>query len=295
MTYLDMIKNRGVLKRFKQKKLSDEMNNLVDSIAKAYPEEGDIEVQYFPKGGEVYSKLLSFGDKYGTLVKAPQYIGIFSDDEDGYEKAGYVGEWIILELAKLNLGAQWLEMVDKDGYIKRRLTTDKNKKLVALIAVGYSVNEYKLGKIMKEKYRQSVKKLTEMGYPDSVEIPMDDNIPYQLNIREFTYHHKFGKKMREIELENSGLKRVFQELHLAPTITKVQPWRLIVDEGKIFITMVNYRQAKAIAEIEAGMIRYYLEQALKHNGIPAEWHKDDINEDQYKLPKNAFITGYFNY
>jgi nitroreductase len=252
-------------------------------------------VQYFQKGGEVYSKLLSFGDKYGTLIKAPQYIGIFSDESSGYEKAGYIGEWMILELAKLDIGAKWLEFIDEDDHIKRRISPSQEKKLVGLIALGYAVTETKLGKIIKEKYRGSIKKLTNMGYPESAEIPMDDNVPYQLNIREFAYHHKFGKKIREKELENSGLKRVFQELHLAPTITKVQPWRLIIDEGKIHITMVNYRQGKAIAELEAGMIRYYLEQALKNNGIPTEWHRENIDGEQYKLPKNAFITGYFNY
>lgn len=297
MQYIKQIKNRGAVKKFKNKDLEltveTKVLNILEEANKLYDHK--IEFVFFNDSEKVYTELKKYEEKYGEIIYSPQYLLVFTQDErKGYEDTGYVGEWVISRLTALDLGANWLNIKDNDQSLIENLGYSDKGYLISVIPFGYAKKENSLAKLIKNKYRNSIKKLTGMGYPEIADIKSEDKIPYQLNIREFVWDYECLKKIRPEDLENSGLEGVFQKLHLAPTIADEQLWRILKAEGKLFVIVTN--QSKT-AKIESGIVRFYLGEALKSEGIKTTWNFIDEIEDKekYKISDDYFVAGYYTY
>lgn len=296
MNYIELIKNRGHVSKFKTKDLTSEdqeiINNIILEASNKYADQIKLEGL---DGDFVYKNLLDYEDKYGKIVEAPMYISITTTDvKKGYEKTGFIGEWMISRFIEKGIDARWLKITDHDPEVFQAFNFEEGSYLVNFIAVGYGVKETNIAKLIKHKYKNSIKSLTGMGYSDSMDIKNDSDIVYKLNIHEFVFDGKFESYFNDNELFNTGLQRVFQELHFAPDITSQQFWRVLVHEGKIFIVFVSDDK---IAKVEAGIVRFYLGEALKNNGIRSQWYEidDAMDLSQYKFPENTFVPGYFTY
>lgn len=297
MNYIELIKKRGYVSSFKSKEILSEDESKIEEIIKEASGiyNDDININYLKNGPEVYKKVLEFNDKYGKIIEAPQYLAFVTKDvKKGYEKTGYIGEWIISRLIQIGIDGAWLRITDHDECLYRKFEFEEGGYLVTLIGIGYGQKENNIAKLIKNKYKNSIKMLTNMGYSDNLDLKLDSDVIYQLNIREFVYDGKFDRKFKQSSLKNSGLQRVFQELHFAPTITYKQLWRILVSDGKLFVLLIN---SDKISKIETGIMRFYLEEALKNNGINTKWH--DISEvsgvEKYEFPDECFVSGYFTY
>ncbi len=65
-------------------------------------------------------------------------------------------------------------------------------------------------------------------------------------------------------------------------------------EGKLFIIFIDNDK---ISKIEAGILKFYLEESLKNNGIKCSFHLIDdlVDIDKYNFPIGSFISGYIKY
>jgi hypothetical protein len=297
MNYIELVKKRGYVLSFKNKEILEEDENkiseIIEEASKIYKQ--DITINYLKDGKGVYKKLLEFEDKYGKIIEAPQYLAFVTKDvKKGYEKTGYIGEWITFRLIKNNIDATWLKINDHDKCLYNKFQFQDGGYLVTLVGIGYARKESSVAKLIKNRYRNSIKQLTDMGYSDSMDMHIENDIIYQLNVREFVFKGMFGRKIKVDELENSGLRRVFQELHFAPTVIHKQLWRILMHEGKLFIVFIDEDK---ISKIEAGILKFYLEESLKNNGIKCDWHiiDDSLDINKYNFPIGSFISGYITY
>lgn len=295
MGYIDLIKERGYVKNFQKTDLKDEdrvkVKELIYNASESF--DFDLDIHLYENVDFVKKQLKNAN--IDELFNPSAYLVFTTNDEKkGYENTGYVGEWIISRLIKNDIDASWLRFKGHDKKIYDSFEFEKEGYLITLIAIGYGQKESSLAKLIKNKYRYSLKKLTDMGYSDSLKKKNESSLIYQLNIREFVFYKKFGKKIRDKVLKQSGLLRVFQELHFAPTITYQQLWRVLVDDGKIFVMVISHEK---IAKIETGIIKFYLKEALTNNGIRSSWEPIENIEDKekYNFPENIFVTGYFKY
>jgi hypothetical protein len=297
MNYIELVKKRGYVLSFKNKDITEEheikVTEIIEEASEIYDQ--DVTINYMKNGKEVYKKLLEFKDKYGKIIEAPQYLAFVTKDvKKGYEKTGYIGEWIIFKLIKNDIDATWLKINDHDQYVYDKFEFQEGGYLVTLIGIGYARKESSVAKLIKNRYRNSIKQLTDMGYSDSMDMNIENDIIYQLNVREFVFKGIYGRKIKVDELENSGLRKVFQELHFAPTIIHKQLWRILMHEGKLFIIFIDNDK---ISKIEAGILKFYLEESLKNNGIKCSFHLIDdlVDIDKYNFPIGSFISGYIKY
>ena len=295
MKSIELLKKRGYVSEFRSKSISDDDLEMVNEvILEASDKYGEgIKIENL-EGTFVYKNLLDYEYKYGKIVEAPRYIAFTTTDVlKGYEKTGFIGEWIISKLIENGIDAKWLEVNDHDEGLFKTFDFEKGSYLVNFIAIGYGIKESNIAKLLKNKYKNSIKNLTSMGYSDTMDMKTDGDIVYKLSIHEFVYNNEFGHMFNDNKLERTGLQRVFQSLHLAPTITNRQLWRILIHEEKLFIVFVSDDK---IAKIEAGILRFYLGEALINNGIKTRWYAiDDLDLSQYKFPENSFVPGYFTY
>jgi len=295
MKSIELIKKRGHVSEFRKKGLSDKdlevINDIILEASNRYAEEIKIESL---DGDFVYKNLLDYEYKYGKIVEAPRYIAFTTTDVlKGYEKTGFIGEKVISKLIENGMDAKWLEINDHDEKLFKTFSFEQGSYLVNFIAIGYGIKESNIGKLLKNKYKNSIKNLTNMGYSDKMDMKTDSEIVYKLSIHEFVYNNEFGHMFNDNKLENTGLQRTFQSLHLAPTITNRQLWRVLMHEEKLFIVFISNDK---IAKVEAGILRFYLGEALVNNGIKTRWYAvDDLDLEQYKFPENSFVPGYFTY
>jgi len=297
MSYINLVKKRGHVLSFKNKEiLKEDEIKIEDIIQEAIDTFGeDIVINYLKNGKEVYKNLLEFKHKYGKIIEAPQYLAfVTKDTKKGYEKTGYLGEHIIFNLIKNDIDASWLKIDDHDQELYGKFQFQEDGYLITLIGIGYARKESSIAKLIKNRYRNSIKQLTDMGYSDSMDMKIERDIVYKLNVREFVYKGTFGRKIKVDELENSGLRKVFQEIHFAPTIINKQMWRVLMHEGKIFIVFVDQDK---ISKIESGILRFYIEESLKNNGIKSVWNEmnDSVDIKNFNFPDGSFVPGYINY
>jgi len=297
MAYINLVKKRGYVLSFKNKEiLKEDEIKIEDILQEAIDTFGEeIVINYLKDGKEVYKNLLEFKDKYGKIIEAPQYLAfVTKDTKKGYEKTGYLGEFIIFNLINNDIDASWLKIDDHVQELYGRFQFQESGFLITMIGIGYARKESNIAKLIKNRYRNSIKQLTDMGYSDSMDMKIERDIVYKLNVREFVYKGIFGRKIKVDELENSGLRKVFQEIHFAPTIINKQMWRVLMHEGKLFIVFVDDDK---ISKIEAGILRFYLEESLRNNGIKSEWNEIDnsVDIERYNFPEGSFVPGYINY
>ncbi|WP_432667560.1 nitroreductase family protein [Wukongibacter baidiensis] len=291
-----IIKDRRSVREYKDKKV--EKNLLEDLLAalsnkRRLQEDIELDFQLIEDGEEAYKKLDGLVGYFGKVIKAPHYFYIVSETKDGYlENSGYFGESIVLRATDLGLGTCWIEVSENVDQVKEALNIKKEGEIVGLLAIGYPKNENKVSGIFSNKGK-SISPLTEFGYPN-IDIKYSDKpVSERKSIEDIVYLKEWGTQTTIEDLENRGMADVFYYMRLAPSWGNRQPWKFIIDGGKVILAVAkDEKVSEKVARIEAGIAMLYFELMSHEMGIPGGW-KLEKPEKQYNIPEDFFIAGYY--
>jgi hypothetical protein len=141
MKSIELLKKRGHVSEFRNKNISDDdlemINEIILEASNKFAE--GIKIENL-QGEFVYKNLLDYEYKYDKIVKAPRYIAFTTTDVlKGYEKTGFIGEWIISKLIEEGIDAKWLEIKDHDEKLFETFNFEEGAYLVNFIAIGYGI------------------------------------------------------------------------------------------------------------------------------------------------------------
>lgn len=245
----------------------------------------DIKIEVIIKDrDEVYEQLKGIAGYKEYMLEAPHYLIVVSDEKDFYiENTGYICQNIMLKAWELGVGSCWITFKDGDE-IKKKLAIDSEKKLTALIALGYDNNKIKIVYENVSEYN-----------PSRADIKIvEDNTSYRLDIEEVVYIGEWGKNATADDLSNRGILDGFTYARLAPSTLNRQPWRFIVDDGIVVLALrldayVNDYEAK----IDIGIIMLFFESIIDATLIDVKWNMGKP-EKEYNVPNDYSIVGYCN-
>lgn len=282
MKYKEIISEIKSVRVYKKEEVDA---NLLKGL-KQYYEQGkrlvdDIEVEVIRKSrDEVFEQLKDYAGYNDRMIEAPHYLIFLSEEKDHYiENAGYRTQDIMLKAWSLGIASCWITF--KDGeIIKNKLGIDSDKKLAALIALGYEEPQFKV-LYEKGKYNTS----------SNVKV-IDDNTSERLGIRDLVFSKEWGKKADPDELVNYGLLEGFFYGILAPSYKNRQPWRFIVDNGTVVLVVKKDIYVTEYEEkIDTAVIMLYFEAIIESTLYDITW-KFGKPEKDYKVPCDYEIAAY---
>ena len=266
MNYKKLILDGKSVRDFKEKPIEAECFNEIESYIKKSKKllpELNIELKIFDSR-ETYEKLKNVAGYNGHMIKAPSYAVILSDVKQGYiENSGYIGERLILKARDLDIDSCWVTFNDSD-IIKEKLDISSNKEVTAIIALGYGID-----KTIKNKSGSE-----------------------RLGVEKIVYMDKWGINTSIDELEERGLLDAFSYARMAPSTLNRQPWRFIIDGGKIILAVKkddftsNYERG-----IDAGIAMLYFGLIIDTTLFDLKWNLDKIDKD-YNIPEDYEVIGY---
>lgn len=292
----NVIKKTRSVREYKNKKID---KNLINDLLKDFMNQrilvDDIKIdfKFIQDGKELFKKLDGLVGYYGKLIESPHYIYIASEVKEGYlENAGYIGEKIVLKATDLGLGTCWIEVSENIDKVKDILNISKNQDVIGLLAIGYPKKESKVGGMYDSKGK-SASPLTEFGYPNIDVKYKDAPVSERISIENIAFLKEWGKKATVEDLENRGMAEAFYYMRLAPSWGNRQPWKFIIDGGKIILAVCKDKMvSERVAKLEAGIAMLYFELMIHESGIPGGWLVEKPKE-KYNIPENYFVAGYY--
>lgn len=259
----------------------EEIESYISNSKKLVPSI-DVEVRFF-NGADAYKRLYGVAGYKGVMIEAPNYMVILSENKPNHiENAGYVGERAILKARDLGVDSCWVSYDDQE-MVKKVLDIDSDKEVVCLIALGYAnvtkkvESDYKVG----DTYVDAKVGKVEMS---SGRIAIEDMV----------FIDKWGNNATADVLEERALFDAFSYTRMAPSALNKQPWRFIVDGGKVLLLIDNENyDGSYINKIDAGIVMLYFGLILDITLFDSKWGFDEVKGD-YNIPSNYKIVGYCN-
>ncbi len=285
MDYKKLISNRKSVRNYKKIALKNEdIKELEAYVNKAKRLISDIEVEAISMGNEVFSKLNGKVGYKGFMLDAPNYILLLSEKKDDYLKnAGYIGEGIVLKALDMEIGSCWVTF-DDSILVKSSLGINSDKDVVAIIALGYDDNKTKVINLHKTGENMSKTKLDIVS----------DNTSERLGVEDIVYLNTWGNAATAEELENRALLNAFHYSRLAPSTLNRQPWRFILDDGVVVLTVREDDYTGSYEEeVDAGIVMLYFEAIVDSTLTDITWTLN-APEKKYNIPDNYEIIGYCN-
>lgn len=195
---------------------------------------------------------------YGQVTGALAYAAFIGDmkDPNVYEKVGYVGEGVVLEAVALGLSTCWVGMTFHSGGVAEAMKIDPQEKVLAISPIGYRTDSPSL----------------------------DDKI-----MRALVRHHK----REPLDRLCSGLKEqacplwakdALEAAQLAPSAANRQPWRFLLTDDSITISVDRYRDTHGISKrLDCGVAMMHVELGARHAGVEGSW-------EYLKAPEVAKFT-----
>lgn len=298
MKMLKVVEKRKSVREYKMTDLDEKTLEKVVNLTKDMPKIDEtigVEFRFLIDGAGTAAKLEGISGYHGKMIQAPHYFAVYADKNiQSYKYAGYAGEWIVLNAAKLDLGTCWVESGDS-AKAKEIVGYNTDKELVAFIAIGWASNETNLSAIYSASDLNSASALTDRGYPNVKTGLGDEKESPRMAITEFVYLKEWAKTLEYDELDRRGLAEAFFYMRLAPSWGNRQPWRFILDGDRIVLAVKD--DAELIEEVEnidAGIAMLYFEVAMHDLGLPGSWKLDVENKESYKIPEDYFVVGYYS-
>jgi|SRR3712207_5566629 len=286
MDYKSLIANGRSVRDFKDVPVETskllEIEKFVDDCKKLV---ADIAVETrFVEGEEAYKRLYGVAGYNGVALKAPTYLVLLSENKDHYiENAGYVGERAVLKARDLGLNACWVTFKNEKA-VKEALGIVADKEVVALIAIGYAAST-------GAKVEGTIK--TGDNY-SKAEIKIDDTSSSRIAVEEMVFIDEWGNNATAEVLEERALFDAFSYARLAPSALNKQPWRFIVDGGKVVLVIDNENYSGDYAsKVDAGIVMLYFGVILDVTMFDSKWSFDKLEGD-YKIPSGYTVVGYCN-
>lgn len=287
MDYKSLIVNGRSVRHFKETAVDAakilELQAFIADCKKLVPSIA-IEAKFFA-GDDTYKRLYGIAGYQGVMIEAPNYLVLLSEDKPQHlENAGYVGERAILKARDLGLDSCWISYSDRD-MVKTVLNLDTDMEVVALIALGYASSTKKVEGIAKtgDNYSQAEMSVKKMGSNSE-----------RISLEEMVYIDKWENSATSEILEERALLDAFSYARMAPSALNKQPWRFIVDGGRVILAIDNENYSGSyLNKIDAGIIMLYFGVILDITMFDSKWGFDNLDND-YGIPSNYKVVGYCN-
>jgi nitroreductase len=284
MEYKDLIARMKSVRNYKKDALSSEIiQKLRDYLSQSKRLIKDIEIEAMLKNrDEVYDKLKNIAGYNDTMLDAPHYLIFLSEESDHYiENTGYVAEDVRLKAYELGVGSCWITVNDGE-LIKERLSIKSDKKLTALISLGFDDNKNKVIYENVSEYN-----------PSKADVSIvEDNVSERLRISDVVYMKKWGENADPDEVANLGLLEAFFYARLAPSTKNRQPWRFIYDDGTVILALRKDQNVNEYEEkIDTGIVMLYYELIVDNTLFNMDW-KFGKTDKEYEIPSDYHIVAY---
>lgn len=301
MNMLKVIEQRKSIRNYKDKNLNGADISKVEELMGNLPtvvKEKSIEVMMLEDGEIAYGKLDGIVGYNGIMIKAPHYLVILGyRGESNDLLAGYVGEWMMLNLIREEVGSCWIDINSNSAEVKSKLAIPTDKEVLALIALGYASDDVRISSVIDFGPDKTASAITKLGYPNVNLEYKEDNTSSRKSIEDIVYQKKWGNKIDADELKKLGIDEVLYYMRLAPSWGNRQPWRFILDGEKIVLTIEKSDDVNDHEEyIEAGIAMIYFEVAMHGQGLPGKWTiKCEETDKGYDIPDGYFVAGHYGY
>lgn len=286
MEYKDLIARMKSVRNYKKDVVSPEIiNELKDYYKKSKRLVKDIEIEVKLRNrDEVYDKLTNLAGYNDKMLDAPHYLIFLSEEKDYYlENTSYAAEDVRLKAFELGVGSCWISINDREE-IKERLDIKSDKKLTALIALGFDDNKNKI----------VVENVSEYN-PSKADVSIiEDNVSERLRISDIVYMKKWGENADPDEVANLGLLEAFFFARLAPSTKNRQPWRFIYDNGMVILTLRKDKDVNEYEEkIDTGIVMLYFQLIVDNTLFKMDWIFGKPDKE-YDIPSDYYIVAYCN-
>ena len=297
MKSLVITEKRHSTREYKNKALSSHDQRTLQLALMNIPKLGalsGVEFIFVEDGMDKAPLLEGIAGYSGNMIYAPHYLAVLTNRESNdYVIAGYLGEWLSLELMKSSIGTCWIEALSGEQ-IKDVLRIKSEKQLIALIAAGYPHKEHQKS-IFLSSSTNSLSPLTDLGYPNIDthygELP---NSPRK-SISEFVFVNNWDEKPDIDELEKRGFHNALFYMRLAPSYINRQPWHFLIHENGVELTIDFSNEISPIVQyLDAGIAMLYFEVGLHDSGIKGEWELENLKPIN-GLPDNYLHIAHYRF
>ena len=229
----------------------------------------------------VYRQLDGFAGYHGIMINAPHYVILLSEKKDHYmENAGYVGESIAMKAFDLGVDSCWITFTDSQKVI-HRLNIVTGKEVVGILALGYGKK--------KKPVTLGALKIGD-NYSQADMRKKDGNTSTVLPLCQMVYIDKWGEGADVDKLMERALYDPMDCARKAPSTLNRQPWRFLIDGGKIILTMRKDNDISEYEErIDAGIAMLYFEDVIEQTLCKVQWKLGPV-ENTYGIPDDYVIV-----
>ncbi|MGM9530799.1 GTP-binding protein, partial [Intestinibacter sp.] len=168
--------------------------------------------------------------------------------------------------------------------IKKALDISSDKEVVAIIAIGYSG--------ASKGTKKSAVKVGDNYSKASMDL--ESTTPYKLGVEDIVYVDTWGNNATVELLEERYLIDAFSISRLAPSTLNQQPWRFIIDGGKVILAIKQDDFASDYERsIDTGIALLYFSIVIDTTLFDLHWTLGEI-ENTYNVPDDYKIVGYCN-
>ena len=301
MKMIKVMEKRKTIREFKDAALSANIMNHVRETIAGIPqliESASVEIGVLQDGNSVYKALDGIVGYHGIMIKAPHYLVMLCEDKDeNFIAAGHAGEWLSLELTKIDLGSCWLQTASKSDLVKEKLGIQSELVVASILAFGEPKGGMRLSRIYDASGDHSASALTKFGYPYIDASYKDESKSDRLSISEIVYNKTFGNTMSLDEIEQLGFEEVFFYMRFAPSWGNLQPWRFVLQADRLILAMKRNEVLEAhTGLIDAGIAMLYLDSAMKSKGFSGEWTVGKVEcAENAGIPEDHWIAGCYKF
>ena len=183
---------------------------------------------------------------YGKVKNAPAYLAFISDisDPNVQVNTGYLGECLILEATRLGLSTCWIGGFFNLDSIKNSIYLLPNEKVLSVTPVGYTEKSYTFEEKLMSGFARSHKRknLTSLckGLPQ--------------------------KQWPE------WVRSALEVGRLAPSAVNRQPWRFLITEKSITVSIDSSKMEFGISKrLDCGIAMLHIEVGALNAGVQGKW------------------------
>lgn len=273
--YEDIIKKRESCRNFSDKVVEKEK---IDALKSYYAQEDhllpEVETELVFENQAAVARMGASIGYNGFVIKAPQYLLLFSDKADHYlANAGFIAEGLSLKMTELKLSSCW-QTINYPDIAVTLLGRETTKALAVVIAFGYREGNPEEDVRIDIKSPSNVK-VTRSGSKAAPKIDLSELLYYKEYGRDFSIDHLYDP------LED-GLLAISR----SQSFYNRQPYRVIVDDDIISLVGIPdelTREGDRRLNYGIAMFNFFAVMKAFRADAPM-WSFDDPGRD-LKLPE----------
>ena len=139
MDLLQAMKERHSVRSYTEQPIEGKIKEDLTAFVEQCSRESGLHLQLVLDEPDAFQSLLAHYGKFSGVRNYIVLAGRKGDDLD--EKCGYYGEKIVLYAQTLGLNTCWVAMTFSKGATRKSCTLSRGERLVAVLALGYGVNQ----------------------------------------------------------------------------------------------------------------------------------------------------------